>query len=256
MFFDSHCHTEFSADSSLRADEALAQAKKLGLGLVFTEHMDIGFPGELDFTFDPAAYWQAYEPLRGDELSLGIEIGLTAEAGAANLRVTKAVPFDMVLGSLHLLRGEDIYYLSLYKTLDKGELYREYLQALAKMTRENPYIDALAHYDYICRYAPYADPAMSYDEFATEIEAVLTAALETDTVLELNTRRLETAAVYQEMLAVYRRYRKLGGRYITVGSDGHSASAVGKNFAAAKELAVAVGLTPVTFRERRPVILR
>ena len=44
MYFDSHIHTEFSADSEMKAAEALREAEKQGLGLVFTEHLDYDYP--------------------------------------------------------------------------------------------------------------------------------------------------------------------------------------------------------------------
>ena len=81
MIFDSHIHTKFSADSEMPAADALARAKSLNLGLVFTEHFDYGL--ELNgkkFTFDPAAYMNEYKNLRGDNLRLGVEIGMRKSA--------------------------------------------------------------------------------------------------------------------------------------------------------------------------------
>ena len=49
------------------------------------------------------------------------------------------------------------------------------------------------------------------------------------------------------------RYRELGGGYVTLGSDAHTASAVAVNFGAAEELAAMVDLAIVTFVERRMV---
>lgn len=76
MIFDSHSHTAFSADSEMQAADAIEKAREAGVGLAFTEHLDLDYPGEMDFTFDPQAYWQAYEPYRGERLHLGIEIGM------------------------------------------------------------------------------------------------------------------------------------------------------------------------------------
>ena len=46
---------------------------------------------------------------------------------------------------------------------------------------------------------------------------------------------------------------ELGGKYITIGSDAHQPEAIGAHFAAARQMADACGLIPVTFRARRPV---
>ena len=86
-----------------------------------------------------------------------------------------------------------------------------------------------------------------------DIDAILRAAIETDTVLELNTRRLGSRTACRELMPVYTRYRELGGRYVTLGSDAHTSDAVAVNFGAAEELAAMVGLGLVTFVERRMV---
>ena len=83
--------------------------------------------------------------------------------------------------------------------------------------------------------------------------AILRAAIETDTVLELNTRRLGSRLACKELVPVYTRYRELGGRFVTLGSDAHTADAIAANFGAAEELAAMVGLGLVTFAERRMV---
>ena len=71
MIFDSHSHTVFSADSEMRAEDAMQKARERGTGIVFTEHLDLDYPGDLDFTFDPQAYWRTYEPLRGETVRRG-----------------------------------------------------------------------------------------------------------------------------------------------------------------------------------------
>ena len=55
MIFDSHSHTAFSADSEMQAADAIEKAREAGVGLAFTEHLDLDYPGEMDFTFDPQA---------------------------------------------------------------------------------------------------------------------------------------------------------------------------------------------------------
>ena len=57
----------------------------------------------------------------------------------------------------------------------------------------------------------------------------------------------------RELVPIYTRYRELGGRYVTLGSDAHTSDAVAVNFGAAEELAAMVGLGLVTFAERRMV---
>ncbi|MCH3958393.1 MAG: histidinol-phosphatase HisJ family protein [Selenomonas sp.] len=253
MIFDSHSHTAFSGDSEMKAEDALAAADQAGIGLVFTEHLDLDYPGEIDFTFDPAVYWRQYEPLRGSRLLLGVEVGMQSATAERSRAFVDTVPFDLVIGSIHMVDGKDIYYKEAYGPLSKEEFFHKYYQQMAENIRQHDFIDVLGHIDYIARYAPYENPEVSYGSFQADIDAVLKAAIETDTVLELNTRRLGSRLAIKELLPVYSRYRELGGQYVTFGSDAHTAEAVGANFRIAGEAAEAVGLSIVTFRERQLV---
>ena len=255
MIFDSHSHTRFSADSEMEARAALRASEALGIGLVFTEHLDVDFPGENDFTFDPAAYWETYAPLRGERLRLGVEVGMTPETCAASRAFVARAPFDLVIGSIHVLDGQDLYYPAYYEAHAKEEAYTAYFAEMAACLKTHDFIDVLGHIDYIARYAAYANPELSYGAFQETIDAVLRAAVETDTVLELNTRRLGERRAVKELVPIYTRYRELGGRYVTLGSDAHAADAIGAHFAAAEELAAATRLRIVTFKERRVELL-
>jgi histidinol-phosphatase (PHP family) len=255
MLFDSHVHTRFSADSDMLAIDALDAADREGLGLVFTEHIDFDYPGEMDFTFDPQAYWKEYENYRGQSLSLGVELGLTPGQSERSQAFIAQVQFDEVIGSIHLLGGKDFYFPAFYTGRSQLAVYTQYYTTMAAMVRENPFIDILGHIDYICRYAPYDQPGVHYELFASLIDEVLQAAIDTDTVLELNTRRFDDRLAMKELVAVYKRYYELGGRYVTIGSDAHKPTAIGASFALAVDFAAACHLQPVTFRERQRVIL-
>ena len=251
MIFDSHSHTEFSADSSMTAIEAMDAAEALGLGLVITEHLDIGFPGEKPFDFEPEEYFAKYAKLRGEKLALGVEVGLTESNFEDNLAFIARGSFDLVIGSLHVLNGRDLYYPETYAGLEKEAVYRRYLTNMAALVREHRYIDVLGHIDYIARYAPYADGELDYPTYAVEIDDVFAAALETDTVPELNTRRLGSDRALDSLAMIYRRYRELGGKFVTLGSDAHQKKAVGANFDRAKKIAADAGLKIVTFVGRQ-----
>jgi len=254
MFFDSHIHTAFSADAEMTAVEALTAAEKQGLGLVFTEHLDYDYPaaGAEEFIFNPEEYWAAYEPLRAEgNLSLGVEMGMMASARAKNAAFLQRVPFDFVLGSIHFLDVKDLYFAETFEGRAKPEMYHEYFTVMRDEIYAHPFINVLAHIDYIARNAPFENPEISYGEFTDDMDAVLRALVETDTVIEINTRRLGAPRGIKELAPVYRRYRELGGRAVTIGSDAHVPNAVGNHYARAQELARAFDLQVVTFRERK-----
>ena len=123
-----------------------------------------------------------------------------------NLSFISQVPFDLVIGSIHLLDGQDIYYEEFYKEKEKQAVYTQYFYWMAKLLRTHSFVDVLGHIDYIARYAPYDNPEISYGTFRQEIDEVLRAAVDTDTVMELNTRRLKSRLAQKELMPVYKRY--------------------------------------------------
>lgn len=249
--FDSHSHTHFSTDSEMQAADAIRAAKDAGVGLVFTEHLDFDYPGELEFEFDPQAYWAEYESLRCADLRLGVEVGMTPATLTRSREFVGRAPFDLVIGSIHLVDGGDLYYQECYAGREKQDFFARYYEVMAGQIYSHDFIDVLGHIDYICRYAPFANPEVEYGTFHEGIDEVLRAAIATDTVMELNTRRLGSRLALKELMPVYSRYHELGGRYVTLGSDAHTADAIGANFATAAELVHAAGLKIVTFNARQ-----
>lgn len=250
MIFDSHIHTKFSADSQMLASEVLAKATSLNLGVVFTEHFDYGV--EVDgrkFEFNPVEYMNEYKNLRSDKVRLGVEVGLRKFARSANAQFIARADFDFVIGSIHLVDDFDIYYPEFYADKDKATAYCKYFEQMAQEISLADF-DALGHIDYICRAAPYDNPEIDYATFKAEIDAVLKIVVERGKVLELNTRRFDKVRAVEELIPVYKKYRELGGRFITLGSDAHRVGAVGNYFKRALEFVRELDLTPVTFRSR------
>ena len=72
-----------------------------------------------------------------------------------------------------------------------------------------------------------------------------------EAVLELNTRRLGDKLALKELVPIYHRYRELGGRFVTMGSDAHKPEVIGAHFYQARQLAADLGLQVVTFCKRQ-----
>ena len=251
MLFDSHMHTKFSADSKMIAADALARANELNLGVVFTEHFDYGLELDgRDFAFDPPTYMSEYKNFRGDKVRLGVEVGLRQFARSANENFIAQADFDFVIGSIHLVDDLDIYYPEFYADKDKVTAYQKYFRQMAVEVAVADF-DALGHIDYICRAAPYDNPEIDYQTFAAQIDDVLKIVVERGKVLELNTRRFNSQRAIRELVPVYKKYRDLGGKFVTIGSDAHKIDAIGNYFDRALDFVRELNLTPVTFCERR-----
>ena len=251
MIFDSHMHTKFSADSEMLAADAINKAASLNLGIVFTEHFDYGVEANgKEFTFEPSAYMNEYKNFRGEKVRLGVEVGLRKSARAMNENFIAQADFDLVIGSIHLVDDLDIYYPEFYSDKDKTTAYKKYFQQMAAEATVADY-DVLGHIDYICRAAPYDNPEIDYATFTAEIDEILKIVVDRRKVLELNTRRFDKIRAIEELVPVYKKYRELGGRYVTIGSDAHRVATIGNYFDRALEFIRELNLTPVTFYERK-----
>lgn len=256
MIFDSHIHTDFSFDSKMSLAAARKRAKSFGYGIVATDHMDLMLADE-KFTFNPDDYFKSYKIERGADFLIGIEMGMQEKCAAASRKIAEGYDFDFVLGSVHALEGLDIYYPDFYENhAAKEEGYAIYFQTILSCLKEYEYIDALGHIDYICRYARYADKEIVYAEYKDILDEIFKFLAEHEIALEINSRRLNERTAIKFLLPLYDRYRELGGKFATIGSDAHNEGAIGANFAAALELAEFTGLRPIYFKSRRAEFMK
>lgn len=247
--FDSHVHSKFSEDSNESIENIVKNPKKSGV--VITDHMDINASPR--FIFDVDKFYREYIKYRNDKLLLGIEIGLTKETEEEARAVCDRIPYDYILGSVHFINGYDLYYPDIYKIYEKEELYRLYLETILYSINKNPYIDSLAHIDYICRYSRYDDKEIRYSDYKDIIDDILNSLLENNIILELNTRRLNEKEAYDSLKEIYKRYKVLGGKYVTIGSDAHSSALIGNNFSSAEGMLGDLDLKPCYFKNRKIV---
>lgn len=245
--FDSHVHSKFSADSNESIVNIINNTK--GAGVTITDHMDIN--ASPNFIFNADEYYQEYIKYRNDKLLLGIEIGLTKENEKENKEISKAIPYDFILGSIHFINGYDLYYPDVYEYYKREELYSLYLDTILYSINNNPYIDSLAHIDYISRYSRYDEKEIKYNEFKDIIDRILLSLIDNNILLELNTRRINQKEVYSNLRDIFKRYKALGGRYVTIGSDAHKSNLIGSNFSIAEDMTEDSGLISCHFKNRK-----
>lgn len=246
----------FSTDSGMVFSDLLKVQKEKELGVILTEHIDIAFSDPSEFYFDPDTYFKELSPYRNDRLLLGVEIGMTADTNDRNREIVRSHPFDMVIGSIHFMRGKDIYYPEFFAMFPgKEEVFSEYLDTMAEMIEDYDDFDTLGHMDYIGRVAPYGDPLLYYEDYPDRIDRILKLLIAKDKCLEINTRQFDKPQAVAALRTICQRYHDLGGRYVTIGSDAHTPAVVGAYLTEAYGLAENCGLTPVIYRERQRCIL-
>lgn len=246
---DTHVHTKrFSGDSMLDIREVLERAH--GRGVCITEHMDFGRYVKNGKKFDVETYFEEYAFCRERNVYLGIELGM--DPAYEEIFRFSQLPFDYVLGSIHALDGENLYgNPALYGTAEK-EFYRKYFHYAMRCLEKFSFVDAFAHFDYVTRYTPYEDPVLYYEGYREEYQQLFQLLLEKNILLEVNTKQI---ADRSNLKTVLTEYRRAGGRYVTLGSDAHSAEGMFRQFSMAEQLITEAGLKRACFIGRRLVEL-
>lgn len=253
--FDCHVHTKFSTDSKMNIEDALKRASDLNTGLIITEHMDLKYPVEGKFAFEPDEYFSEYSKYRNDKLLLGVEMGIREDCALENRKLAQSYGFDYIIGSVHVVDNIDIYESIFYEGRDKKEVYSQYLNAMIESIKKHDFIDSLGHIDYIARYARFDDNEIYYRDFTYEIDEILRILIQNEKAIEINTRRIGNSNTVKSLIQIYKRYYELGGKIVTIGSDSHTKEDIGANFNIAKEMVDMCNLKIVYFKGRKPYYL-
>lgn len=262
MICDSHVHTNLSMDSNGDIDLTIKEAiKKRMKYLTITDHHDFEYENDT-FLQDPFKYYDiinSYKEKYKDaiELLIGIEIGIESRFFKELETFVNSVPFDFVIGSSHVVNGEDPYYEHYW--IDNSEehnMNKYFLSILENVTNFNNY-DVYGHLDYAIRYAPSKDDNYSYEKYSHVIDNILNAIIQSGRGIEINTgglrKNLRSTNPHEDII---KRYVQLGGNIITIGSDAHSPSDIGKDFDVARKILIAAGINQYCiFKKRRPVFI-
>jgi len=261
--FDCHMHTKFSNDSTMEASIACETAIGLGLnGIAFTDHIDFDFPGG-DCLVDFDQYFAEMTSMRekyGDKIKLlnSVEVGIQPHVLTESLEMVTGYPFDYVLASVHVMDGVDPYMREFYRDKSKLEAYGRYLQEICFMVRNFESFDMVGHFEYIIRYADYADRTLRYNDHREILDAIMIELIHQGRGFEVNTGtyRNETADAQYDF-EVLKRYRELGGELICLGSDAHRPEHIGKRFDYFAQMIRNAGFKyTVHFEKRKPVFDR
>ena len=206
-------------------------------GVVLTDHMDIDTPtGEDRFMFDPGEQQLMCDKISrkyGVELLKGIELGLQPNTVEKSRERLKDYKFDMVIMSVHFVLGLDPYHQPhFYEGKDHIKAYGEYLSTILQCMSDYGDFDSLGHYDYITRYSPYKERVIRYRDFPDLMDSILTYLAQNGKALEINTNtyrsRYRGAATPDPDL--FRRFKELGGEFVSLGSDSHTEERICENF--------------------------
>lgn len=252
---DCHTHTCYSFDSEADPAEMLARADELELSAYcVTDHCEMNSTDLTSLERDMKASVRAVEQLRSSRFQdsathflTGLELGQGLQNRTEAERFLREIPVDFVIGSLHNLAGEeDFYYLSYTEETAAAYLER-YFDELLEMAEWGGF-DSLGHLTYPLRYITgkyHIRPDMM--RYRHKVDAVLSALAKGDRALEVNTSGLrneigETLPTMEYLV----RFRELGGKHITIGSDAHEAQHVGAGLEQAAKMIKKAGFPGIT----------
>ena len=117
----SHPHRIFVGQRDKITDQ-VERAIALGLDhICFTDHMDMDYP-EGEFDLDTDAYVKRVLEVQEEykdriRICLGVELGMQEHLKERQDAYLAKYPFDFVIGSMHLIHGEDPYFGKIYEKL-------------------------------------------------------------------------------------------------------------------------------------------
>lgn len=264
-----HNRISFDCEPSVTLDAMCAAAIRAGVGtLAMTNHyeLDSVLAGRLtppDLGAEEDELLAAREKYAGRLTVLrGIELGQAYTSLEECEKLLRARPYDVVLGSVHILsNGADFY--DYRNTTLSDEQYRamweDYLGLLLKNASVAP-VDVQTHITYPLRYIPASRrfritglPGRELEQF----EPILRKLVERGIALEINTstvRRPNACLPEPDPgLTLLKRYRELGGELLSMGSDAHRPADLAADLREGARLAEQAGFRYLTvFRERKP----
>lgn len=259
---DIHTHSIHSFDGNDPVEELCQSAIEKGAKVIaITDHCDIDGadmdPDELcpaqlkDINYCINKYSDKIEILKGIEIGQGIYRKKETQA------LLNKYDYDFVLGSLHNLENmEDFFFLD-YKNYDIDELLTRYFDGLLELCKWDAF-DSLAHLTYPLRYIVAREKIdVDMNKYSDVCDAIFEELIKSDKALEIN-----TSGLFMDMkdtlpnISFVKRYKQLGGKYITLGSDSHYANRVCQGIEQGFDIARAAGFDFVTvFEKRQPRLI-
>ena len=264
--FDSHVHSSNSPDAESSVMLLCEQAVAAGLsGFCVTDHCELEEYESGQFAerisqsiFDVGKAAKVFQGRL--TLHTGVEIsGVHHRPELA--RQVAGRPFDMILLSVHNDEdGTDIFYHPFDRwTPQEIDRYLTYYFTSLLRSMQLGEFDVVAHLTYPIRYITGRHKIpVDLGRYSDLTDAILRLAAQEGKGLEINTSGLFGPLADTMPPAPYiRRFRELGGEFVTIGSDSHQIHTLGAGFDQARQILADAGFGSYTFyRERHPLLIQ
>lgn len=261
---DSHLHTVRSPDANAMLEAYCVLAAERGIAeLAITDHVDFdpsmpayGFASFTDRERDVREAAERWAP-HGLAIRFGVEITYERRLEEDIRGWLRRHPHDFVIGSVHI-SAESPYKATNVASFTTGnslsDIVAPYFDDVIGAARSGLF-DTIGHLDFVKRYlVPHVMPAQL--AAAPELyEPVLEALVESGTALEVNASGLrQLPRETYPSAAIVARYRELGGRNVTIGSDAHRMEWFAYGLAKAYGHISGAGFEALTFRRGGPQV--
>jgi len=254
--YDSHIHSEFSADCKTPLADIVQSAIQKGIKTItITDHIDYLYLGGDSFEFDPQSYDKTLKEYQFNyrneiEILKGLELGLQPHVLEMCKQLVSKETFDFIIASVHGCQKEDFYFGNFFDDKTPQEAMEIYLDELYVMIMEFKCFNVLGHIDLPKRYnadVAKLDPASLMSRY----EKIFKLLISRGQGIELNTSGLrQDVGVQFPDKSIIELYYDLGGRIITLGSDSHTADSLTSGFEEAIELLKSIGYEAIcTFKD-------
>ncbi len=264
---DAHLHTDLSPDSQVPLELYAAQAFERGIPeIAITDHLDF-LPGAPAYDYadygkremivrDAAERWAGRVTIK-----FGVELTYESRYEDAIREHLLMHAYDYTIGSVHAM-SDGPYARPRISSFAPGKTLAEavapYFSEVVASIRSGLF-DTIGHLDQCKRWLLPWFPTSAYAAAPELYEPVLAVLVESGSALEVNSSGLR----YPERETypapwVVARYRELGGRQVTVGSDAHMPHSFAFGLEEAYEIVAAAGFDRLSLQrglERGDLVL-
>lgn len=258
--FDFHMHSTVSYDGQDTGTDMAKAALAAGMKeICFTDHLDYDPQHRMILDFDTKAYNEAYDNLKVPGLMIrrGAEFGMLRDNVDTLAKDLKRRPFDFIIGSCHFVEDVDIYFPPFWegKTMEQAE--RLYLEEILACVQAHDDFDVLGHLTYVSKAGsnPTHRP-VAYHRYRELLDEILRTLARKGKGMEVNTSGMDRCGVFLPTAEYLRRFRELGGKIVTVGSDAHDTARAGQYCLDAAKMVQEIFGYVCTFAGREPIFHR
>ncbi len=274
---DIHNHSNLSGDGIDEPMDMARRASEIGVShFALTDHIELDEFGdeEWDYTAAIEKTRPAYEQTKaafGDKMHIyyGAEIGQALYDLPTTEKILAEHDYDFVIGSVH----RTVHYAHMSQIpdteFDRTRVLKEYFDEMVDLVEWGKFC-TLAHITFLMRFINIDVPGKPlvtekqlrskavYETYKKVIDKILGTIISKDIALEANSsgyrRGLGGPMASPEILA---RYRELGGKLVTVGSDAHDVGDIGKDIPQTLKLLKEIGFSEIAvFEKKQPVMLQ